>query len=206
MSRFVKEIPEKYLYIENHCDKKGNNSFGEENISQSSRFDFRASARAALKMYGSGNTSDYKSAKRVAIDGNSGNSMGSTSYGKPSYARTTTNYGGVKGSTSYSTKSSYSSASTIRNTANAVPNKKVGFGKEFPMDIFDIKKPAKAVEVSNSELGYEVGDTVVHELFGIGKVKLIEPSPRDYKVTVEFENDNFGTKKMLAGFAKLKKQ
>ncbi len=206
VSRFVKEIPEKYLYIENHCDKKGNNSFGEENISQSSRFDFRASARAALKMYGSGNTSDYKSAKRVAIDGNSGNSMGSTYYGKPSYARTTTNYGGVKGSTSYSTKSSYSSASTIRNTANAVPNKKVGFGKEFPMDIFDIKKPAKAVEVSNSELGYEVGDTVVHELFGIGKVKLIEPSPRDYKVTVEFENDNFGTKKMLAGFAKLKKQ
>ncbi len=204
VSRFVKEIPEQYLNIENHCDKKGNNSFGEENASQSSRFDFRASARAALKMYGSGNTADYKSAKRVAIDGTSRNGMGATSYGKPSYARTTTNYGGVKGSTSYSTKSSYSSENTIRNTANATPNKKVGFGKEFPMDIFDIKKPAKAVEVSNGELGYEVGDTVLHELFGIGTVKLIEPSPRDYKVTVEF--DEHGTKKMLAGFAKLKKQ
>ena len=31
----------------------------------------------------------------------------------------------------------------IRDTANAGANKKVGFGKEFPMDIFDLKKPAK---------------------------------------------------------------
>ncbi len=206
VSRFVKEIPEQYLNIQNHCDKKNNNSFGEESASQHSKFDFRASARMALKMYGSGNTSDYKSAKRVAIDGNANNN---SSYGKPSYARTSTNYGSVKGSTSYSTKSSYGSASSIRNTANATPNKKVGFGKEFPMDIFDINKQTKANVssasiTSDSQLGYNVGDTVIHETFGIGKVKLIEPSPRDYKVTVEF--NNFGTKKMLAGFAKLKKQ
>ena len=90
------------------------------------------------------------------------------------------------------------------------------------MDIFDIKKPAKtssadknvysstgfasgcAGSSSTDVLGYAEGDTVLHATFGKGTVEKIESSPRDYKVTVNF--DQFGVKKMLAGFAKLKKQ
>lgn len=92
------------------------------------------------------------------------------------------------------------------------------------MDIFDLKKPAKTTlsysmpskkaalgqlsrqdrQQAGSGLGYRVGDTVSHVKFGTGQVLAIEDGMRDYMVTVQFEE--FGTKKMLAGFAKLKKQ
>ena len=52
-------------------------------------------------------------------------------------------------------------------------------------------------------MNYKVGDEVTHVKFGKGIVKLIEEKTKDYMVTVEFEN--FGIKKMLAGFAQLKK-
>lgn len=52
-------------------------------------------------------------------------------------------------------------------------------------------------------LDYSVGDTVAHIKFGQGIVKDIVKGGRDYEVTIEFETA--GTKKMLAGFAKLKK-
>ncbi|MBR1478357.1 MAG: UvrD-helicase domain-containing protein [Lachnospiraceae bacterium] len=50
---------------------------------------------------------------------------------------------------------------------------------------------------------YNEGDRVSHMRFGDGVVLSISKEPRDYKVTVEF--DNVGTKVMYAGFAKLKK-
>ena len=40
--------------------------------------------------------------------------------------------------------------------------------------------------------------------FGKGKVLSIDAATRDYMVTVEFQE--YGIKKMLAGFARLKKQ
>ena len=52
-------------------------------------------------------------------------------------------------------------------------------------------------------LDYGVGDTVRHVKFGVGIVKDIVEGGRDYEVTVDF--DRFGTKKMFAAFAKLKK-
>ena len=54
-----------------------------------------------------------------------------------------------------------------------------------------------------SSLDYGVGDTVRHVKFGVGIVKEIVDGGRDYEVTVDF--DKAGTKKMFAGFAKLKK-
>ena len=45
--------------------------------------------------------------------------------------------------------------------------------------------------------------SVSHVKFGEGKVLAIEDSARDYMVTVEFAE--YGQKKMLAGFARLKK-
>lgn len=50
---------------------------------------------------------------------------------------------------------------------------------------------------------YSVGDRVRHIKYGDGTVKAIEKGPRDYKVTVVF--DEFGQKIMYAAFAKLQK-
>ena len=50
---------------------------------------------------------------------------------------------------------------------------------------------------------YSTGDRVRHIKFGEGVVMEIEKSPRDYKVTVQF--DECGQKIMYAGFAKLQK-
>ena len=52
-------------------------------------------------------------------------------------------------------------------------------------------------------IDYVVGDRVKHIKYGMGTVKNIEPGPRDYQVTVEF--DGAGQKVMYAAFAKLKK-
>lgn len=56
---------------------------------------------------------------------------------------------------------------------------------------------------SANSLGYEQGDRVRHLKYGEGTVMKIEPGPRDYQVTVVF--DEVGQKIMYAGFAKLKK-
>lgn len=64
-------------------------------------------------------------------------------------------------------------------------------------------KPAAASASSPSRIDYSVGDTVSHIKFGHGVVTSIEKGSRDYEVTVEFETA--GKKKMLAGFANLKK-
>lgn len=69
------------------------------------------------------------------------------------------------------------------------PKSKPSFGKEF--------------SVEKAEVDYKVGDRVVHQKFGEGTVKEIEDGPRDYQVTVDF--DDFGQKKMMASFAKLEK-
>ena len=175
-------------------------SFGGKDSSESQgHFDFRANAKAALSRYGSGTTTYGQGNKKVAISGQKG--IGSA----------------------YATNSRQDTRLiTVQETLHS-RDKKVGFGKEFPMDIFDLKKPAKtttsysmtskkaagAIKSSGQAaggtgLGYRVGDTVSHVKFGTGQVLAIEDGMRDYMVTVQFEE--FGTKKMLAGFAKLKKQ
>ena len=50
---------------------------------------------------------------------------------------------------------------------------------------------------------YGVGDRVSHIKFGEGTVQEIKEGSKDYEVTVEF--DDYGVKRMFAGFAKLKK-
>ena len=67
--------------------------------------------------------------------------------------------------------------------------------KVFQSQSFTVKKA--------DSLEYGVGDTVRHVKFGVGIVKDIVEGGRDYEVTVDF--DRAGTKKMFAGFAKLKK-
>ena len=57
--------------------------------------------------------------------------------------------------------------------------------------------------MKSGALDYAVGDRVSHVKFGEGTVLAIDEGGRDYEVTVDFED--FGTKKMFAAFAKLKK-
>lgn len=196
VSRFIKEIPDEYLNIENNSSGyKGKISYGGKDESEEQpAYNIRANAKAALSRYGSGNTT-YKQPDRVKIGGAS----------KP---------GGMYKSSGYGNTIYGSAKKAIRDTANAGVNKKVGFGKEFPMDIFDLKKtPIKASssedtgkslsKESSGGLGYSVGDTVEHSKFGKGRVISIDHGERDYMVSVKF--DEFGLKKMLAGFARLKK-
>ncbi len=60
-----------------------------------------------------------------------------------------------------------------------------------------------AAYVAPAELEYGVGDRVRHIKFGEGSILKIEKDPRDYKVTVLF--DQAGQKVMYASFAKLKR-
>ncbi len=55
-----------------------------------------------------------------------------------------------------------------------------------------------------TELSYSEGDRVRHVKFGSGTVENIVKGPRDYQVTVNF--DDFGKKIMYASFAKLVKE
>ncbi|MCQ2400598.1 MAG: UvrD-helicase domain-containing protein [Lachnospiraceae bacterium] len=61
----------------------------------------------------------------------------------------------------------------------------------------------KGSEMVKEKPDYVVGDRVVSVKFGQGTVKEILDTERDYQITVDF--DKFGTKKLLAAFAKLKK-
>ncbi len=65
-----------------------------------------------------------------------------------------------------------------------------------------ITKGAAALE-ADTVLDYEKGDRVRHMKYGEGEVLAIEREPKDYKVTVLF--DNAGQKIMYASFAKLKR-
>lgn len=246
VSRFIKEIPEEYMHIENNSSgyNKGKIAYGGKDDSEETpSYNIRANAKAALNRYGSGNV-NYKEPKRVSIGGST--SAGYRSGGSPAqrtgspYAGSGSPYGS---GSSYGGGSSYvGSSSSVRKEIGGKANTKVGFGKEFPMDIFDLKKPSKAAGAGGSGtvgrltaggksvsggsyagtsygtagltasvgsaggtsgLGYGVGDTVVHAKFGKGKVISIDNGTRDYMVTVTF--DEYGLKKMLAGFAKLKK-
>ena len=57
--------------------------------------------------------------------------------------------------------------------------------------------------VTGGKPDYDAGDRVQHIKYGQGTVIDMEPGPRDYKVTVDF--DEAGQKIMYAAFAKLKK-
>ncbi len=57
--------------------------------------------------------------------------------------------------------------------------------------------------VSGGRPSYDAGDRVRHIKYGEGTVTDLEPGPRDYKVTVDF--DEAGQKIMYAAFAKLEK-
>ncbi|MBQ9866959.1 MAG: UvrD-helicase domain-containing protein [Lachnospiraceae bacterium] len=64
-------------------------------------------------------------------------------------------------------------------------------------------KLSKVAELGFPEPDYKVGDRVRHVKYGDGEVLAIEKGPRDYQVTVMFDEN--GQKVMYAAFAKLQK-
>ncbi len=64
-----------------------------------------------------------------------------------------------------------------------------------------ISKGSEAVKGGKPD--YDIGNRVKHVKYGEGFVTDLEPGPRDYKVTVDF--DDVGQKIMYAAFAKLEK-
>ncbi len=89
-------------------------------------------------------------------------------------------------------------AELVSSRAFAKPS---AFGKTFPGTSASAYKASSVVK--SDKLEYEVGDTVSHIKFGVGMVMNITNGGRDFEVTVDFEE--YGTKKMFASFAKLKK-
>lgn len=67
----------------------------------------------------------------------------------------------------------------------------------------DMERVKEEEGFASRGLEYQVGDRVHHMKYGDGLVKAISREPKDYKVTVEF--DQAGQKVMYASFAKLKK-
>ncbi|MDO5403800.1 MAG: UvrD-helicase domain-containing protein [Eubacteriales bacterium] len=229
VSRFVREIPEELIHLENKSSghSKGRIAYGGELSPQEAsagRFDFRANAKRALSTYGSGDVSKYEAGMRRVKINNTKNKEAQAGYNFGASARTTYGTGQTSDygrKPSYGTTTSYGSKPVFAepgkySVKKTDMNKKVGFGKEFPMDLFDLKNTEKAAKTSDcsadekavksggSGLGYSVGDIVSHVKFGTGKVVAIDEATRDYMVTVQFEG--YGIKKMLAGFARLQKQ
>ena len=129
-----------------------------------------------------------------------GSSYGGSTYGSIS------SYGG----SAYS-GSAYAGSKAQDNGRTARPRLKAVYKKP---STDDAKKPyiAKAGGKGLSSLkkgmpsapsvpDYGPGDRVRHTKYGEGTVKAVEPGPRDYKVTVQF--DEYGQKIMYAAFAKL---
>ncbi len=96
------------------------------------------------------------------------------------------------------------SASSNSAPRGGVKKPSVGVKKPFiarAAAFTDLKKGADIA--AGAAPDYGPGDRVAHIKFGAGTVKALEKGPRDYQVTVDF--DEAGTKKMFAAFAKLQK-
>ena len=78
---------------------------------------------------------------------------------------------------------------------------KVSSGGRTPGARSGLAGLSKGMPSAPKKPDYQAGDRVRHTKDGEGTVKAVEPGPRDYKVTVVF--DEYGQKGMYAAFAKL---
>ncbi len=125
------------------------------------------------------------------------------------------NFQGSGQSASLLPKSSYHTG-TVR---NAKPSSYGKGGRSYALSDTEFDRPRPSAQASFTApaprpvrqfdsanlapLDYGIGDAVQHVKFGTGLVTNIVKGGRDYEITVDFQSA--GTKKMLAGFAKLKK-
>ena len=182
MSRFVTEIPQE-LFDREGSDRAafGRESFGRESFGRDS--------------FGRDPFEDEPFGREA---------FGRNTYGRETFGQRSYDRGGFGG---LSADSGAGKSGTSRPRLKAVYRKP---------STDDAKKPyiakasgggkslsslKKGMPSAPSKPDYQIGDRVHHVKYGAGTVKAMEPGPRDYKVTVVF--DDFGQKIMYAAFAKL---
>ena len=145
-------------------------------------FGSRSGDREAYNAYNAFNTGGGFGPRTVGKYGSLDTTPGRSGRGKSGrgsgYSGTGRASGGTKGS------------GNGKGSLDSIPGLRKGFGGAVGSDVK--QKPE-----------YKAGDRVSHIKFGSGTVTEIKDGPRDYEVTVDF--DTAGTKRMLAGFAKLEK-
>ena len=191
VSRFIKEIPEEYMHIENNSSgyAKGRIAYGgTSDEPDTTGINMRATARSILSSYGSGTpggrAAGTYSSRKVKINGGS----------NPGFGKDPMELFDLKKPEKRKTP-----ADSVRSAYAGMPTRS-GLSSR---NVIGAARGADISAKSSGGLGYSVGDMVSHVKFGEGKVLAIEDSARDYMVTVEFAE--YGQKKMLAGFARLKK-
>ena len=128
-----------------------------------------------------------------------------SSYGGSTYGSISSYGGSAYSGSAYAGSKAQDNGRTVRPRLKAVYKKP---------STDDAKKPyiakaggkglsslSKGMPSAPSAPDYGPGDRVRHTKYGEGTVKAIEAGPRDYKVTVQF--DEYGQKIMYAAFAKL---
>lgn len=179
LSRFVTEIPDNML----------------ENAKPQSKPAFLFDDGESIDEYEGVESTYGKSRRNSSFDDYDGPSLKSSYQNK--------NFGGSSGvsqlSNSYKLK-----AKPAPKKPRAVPQSKpyiAGAAKTHTKGT--LAGLSKGMPMSASKPDYNVGDKVSHIKYGVGVVTSLEEGPRDYKVTVNF--DDCGQKIMYAAFAKLKK-
>ena len=143
-----------------------------------------------------------------------GGSSSGSSYGGGS--KSGSGYSGIKSSYAKGFQKSSGAGSSLSNTyklkakpkpakpqKRAVPDKPYIAGAGATHSKGSLSGLSKGMPLKAEKPEYIEGDRVTHIKYGEGVVKSLEEGPRDYKVTVEF--DDCGQKIMYAAFAKLKK-
>lgn len=199
LSRFVKEIPAEYLDREKpEFDKPAFLFDDGDSIDE---------YEGVEDTYGtSGRYSDeddsYRSSGRYGNGDSYGKSGGYSGIGvKSSYQNK--NFGSDNGASQLS--NSYKiKAKPAPKKPRAVPQSKPYIATAAKTHVKgSLAGISKGMPMKTAKPEYETGDRVSHIKYGIGTVTSLEEGPRDYKVTVNF--DDCGQKIMYAAFAKLKK-
>ena len=92
--------------------------------------------------------------------------------------------------------------SAYRRPAAAVPVRPSQSGGYDYKDVFRRPTPIQTVKPSASAVSYSAGMRVEHKTFGVGMITAVTPMGNDAMLEIAFEN--VGTKKIMAGYAKLK--
>ena len=192
VSRFINEIPKEYMHIENNSSgyAKGRIAYGgASDEPDTTGINMRATARSILSSYGSGTpggrAAGTYTSRKVKINGGS----------NPGFGKDPMELFDLKKPEKRKTP-----ADSVRSVYAGMPARS-GLSSR---NVIGASKGSVISAKNNQEgLGYSVGDMVSHVKFGTGKVITIEEGQRDYMVTVAF--DEYGLKKMMAGFARLKK-
>ncbi|SET98641.1 DNA helicase-2 / ATP-dependent DNA helicase PcrA [[Clostridium] aminophilum] len=183
VSRFVEEIPENMIEVK---DLSGGMSYG-------SRFGGGYGSERRRYDWEDSDGLPWETPSARGRSTGSGNGFGSRSGFGGGFG-----FGGGTGFGGAGSGSSSGFGSSYRGTAGLKSVSAAGAAKKGPGGIQKGSAMTKP-----DHLDYEAGDRVTHIKFGAGTVTAIKDEGRDYEVTVEF--DRVGQKKMLAGFAKLKR-